>query len=221
MRFGFRNAGNGLPFGRLKIRFIFKNDWYFGAFSLMSESEVQLTRSAGHPIISVFIHSTDRRAQTFAVATLQFSRVKWSPLMNTFSALLAQDVMSSPVFSTSPESSVDQLELEFVRHSVSAMPVVQHRQIVGIISRSDLMLLPVLSAAIDSCAISAGMSVQPKATFRVCDLMNRDVVQCSPATELRLVAADMVQRHVHHVVVVQNNEPVGIISSLDIVKLTL
>ena len=141
--------------------------------------------------------------------------------MNTFSALLAQDVMSSPVFSTSPESSVDQLEQEFVRHGVSAMPVVQHLQIVGIISRSDLMLLPVLAAAIDSCAISAGISGQPKATFRVRDLMNRDVVQCSPETELALVAADMVQHHVHHVVVVRNNEPVGIISSLDIVKLTL
>jgi predicted transcriptional regulator len=44
--------------------------------------------------------------------------------MNTFSALLAQDVMSSPVLSTSPESSVEQIEQEFVRHGVSAMPVV-------------------------------------------------------------------------------------------------
>ena len=141
--------------------------------------------------------------------------------MNTFSELLAQDVMSSPVFSILPESSVDQLEQEFVRHGVSAMPVVQHRQIVGIISRSDLMLLPVLSAAIESCVIAAGILGQPEQTFRVCDLMNRDVVQCSPETELTLVAADMVNRHVHHVVVVRNNEPVGIISSLDIVKLTV
>ena len=141
--------------------------------------------------------------------------------MNTFSVLLAQDVMSSPVFSILPESSVDQLEQEFVRHGVSAMPVVQHRQIVGIISRSDLMLLPVLSAAIESCVIAAEISGQPKQTFRVCDLMKRVVVQCSPETELTMVAADMVNRHVHHVVVVRNNEPVGIISSLDIVKLTV
>ncbi len=141
--------------------------------------------------------------------------------MNTFGALLAQDVMSAPVWSTSPESSVDQVEQEFVRHGVSAMPVVQHRQIVGIISRSDLMLLPVLSATIESCVIAAGISGQPQPTFRVCDLMKRDVVQCSPETELTLVAADMVHLHVHHVVVVRNNEPVGIISSLDIVKLTV
>lgn len=141
--------------------------------------------------------------------------------MNTFSELLAQDVMNSPVLSASPESDVDQLEQEFVRHGVSAMPVVQQGQIVGIISRSDLMLLPVLSAAIESCVIAAGISDQPKPTIRVCDLMTRDVVQCSPETELALVAADMVHRHVHHVVVVRNNEPVGVISSLDIVQLTV
>ncbi len=141
--------------------------------------------------------------------------------MSTFSDLLAQDVMSTPVLSTSPESSVDQLEQEFVRHGVSAMPVVENRQIVGIISRSDLMLLPVLWAAIESCAIAAGISSQSKPTFRVDDLMNRDVVKCSPEMELSQVAADMVNRHVHHVVVVKNGEPVGIISTLDIVKLTV
>ena len=101
------------------------------------------------------------------------------------------------------------------------MPVVQQGQIVGIISRSDLMLLPVLSAAIESCVIAAGVSGQPKPTFRVCDLMTRDVVQCSPETKLAQVAADMVRRHVHHVVVVRNDEPVGVISSLDIVQLTV
>ena len=141
--------------------------------------------------------------------------------MNTFSELLAQDVMSSPVWSTSPESSVEQLEQEFVRHGVSAMPVAQQGQIVGIISRSDLMQLPVVGAAVESGRIAAGFSGQQKPTFQVCDLMRRDVVQCSPETELALVAADMVRRHVHHVVVVRNNEPVGIISSLDIVQLTV
>ena len=82
------------------------------------------------------------------------------------------------------------------------------------------MLLPVLSAAIESCVIAAGISGQPKPTLRVCDLMRQDVVKCSPQTELAMVAADMVNRNVHHVVVVRDNEPVGIISSLDIVRQT-
>lgn len=51
--------------------------------------------------------------------------------------------------------------------------------------------------------------------------MNRNVVQCSPETELSQVTADMVNRHVHHVVMVKDGEPVGILSTLDIVNLTV
>ena len=164
------------------------------------------------------VSATDRRSMDRR-QNLQDSSANRNPLMLNFSSLLAQDVMSSPVFSTSPESSVDQLEQDFVQHDVSAMPVVHHGKIVGIISRSDLMLLPVLSAAIEACALAAGISGEPKPTFRVCDLMKCDVVQCVPETELPKVAADMVHRHVHHIVVVRNDEVVGIISSLDIVEL--
>jgi len=47
------------------------------------------------------------------------------------------------VWSTSPDLSVDQLEQEFVRRGISAMPVVEHRQIVGIISTLDIVKLTV------------------------------------------------------------------------------
>lgn len=141
--------------------------------------------------------------------------------MNPYSELLAQDVMNSPVLSISPESDVDDVEQEFVRHGVSVMPVVQQGQIVGIIRRSDLMLVPVLSAAIESGATAAGITSPSQPVFRVCDLMTRQVVQCSPETELAMVAADMLHHHVHHIVVVRNGEAVGVISSLDIVQLTV
>lgn len=141
--------------------------------------------------------------------------------MNPFSELLAQDVMNSPVLSTTPESDVEQVEQDFVRHGVSAMPVVQNGEIVGIISRSDLMLVPVLTATIESGVIAAGLTDRPKPEFRVRELMPRHVVQCSLETELALVAADMVHQHVHHVVVVSADKPVGVISSLDIVRLTV
>ena len=139
--------------------------------------------------------------------------------MNPFSELLAQDVMNSPVLSASPETGIEEVEQEFVRHGVSAMPVVQQGQIVGIISRSDLMLVPVLSAAIKSGVTAAGLTDQSPPTFRVSDLMTRHVVQCSPESELALVAADMLHQHVHHIVVVRGGEVVGVISSLDVVQL--
>ena len=61
--------------------------------------------------------------------------------MSTFRELLGQHIMSTPVLSTSPESSVNQLERHFVRCGLSAMPVVEHRQIIGIISTLDIVRL--------------------------------------------------------------------------------
>jgi len=63
--------------------------------------------------------------------------------MSIFSELLDQQVMNTPVLSTSHGSSVNQLDREFVRHGVSAMPVVKLRQINGIISTLDIVSLTV------------------------------------------------------------------------------
>ena len=101
------------------------------------------------------------------------------------------------------------------------MPVVQHGQIVGVISRSDLMLLPALTAAIESGVAATGIPAATEQSLLVRDLMKRDVVCCAPDTPLGTVAADMVHRHIHHVLVVRDEEPVGVISSLDIVQLTV
>lgn len=141
--------------------------------------------------------------------------------MNPFRELLAQDVMNSPVLSTTPEAGTDEVEQEFLRHGVSAMPVVHNGQTVGVISRTDLMMLPALNAAIESGVAAAGIAETPPTALLVRDLMKRAVVQCAPDTPLPVVAADMVHQHVHHVLVVRNDEPVGVISSLDIVALTV
>ena len=141
--------------------------------------------------------------------------------MNPFRELLAQDVMNSPVLSTTPETDTDEVEQEFLRHGVSAMPVVHDGQIVGVISRTDLMLVPALNAAIDSGVAAAGVAEPVRRTLLVRELMKRAVVHCAPDTPLTVVAADMVHQHVHHVLVVKHDEPVGVISSLDIVELTV
>jgi CBS domain-containing protein len=49
--------------------------------------------------------------------------------------------------------------------------------------------------------------------------MHDQVVTCHPTTPLGEVADTMVRQHVHRVIVVEGDRPVGIISSLDILKL--
>ena len=45
------------------------------------------------------------------------------------------------------------------------------------------------------------------------------VVTCTPGTSVEEIGAKMVRHHIHRVVVVDNDRPVGIVGSLDLVKL--
>ena len=49
--------------------------------------------------------------------------------------------------------------------------------------------------------------------------MHDQVVTCRPDASVVEIAAEMVRHHIHRVIVVEGDRPVGIVSSLDIVKL--
>jgi CBS domain-containing protein len=48
--------------------------------------------------------------------------------------------------------------------------------------------------------------------------MARNVVACATTTPLEGVIAEMVKHHIHRIVVVEGEEPVGIISTLDVLS---
>ncbi len=51
------------------------------------------------------------------------------------------------------------------------------------------------------------------------DAMHDQIVTCRIDTPVSAVAADMVRHHIHRVIVVDGDHPVGVVSSLDIVRL--
>ena len=55
-------------------------------------------------------------------------------------------------------------------------------------------------------------------TMRVGDIMNRDVATCSTRDGLPLVMAIMTRQRTRHVLVMHDDEPVGVISIGDVVK---
>jgi CBS domain-containing protein len=56
-------------------------------------------------------------------------------------------------------------------------------------------------------------------SLRVREVMRSQVVTCDVATPIAKVAGLLLQHHIHRVIVVEADKPVGIISSLDLVKL--
>lgn len=157
--------------------------------------------------------------------------------MTDISSLAALDVMHQPVVCAEPADKVKRLEHRLVESGITGMPVVENGRLVGIVSRSDFARVPVLLEALDAYAaeqmkeigISGSCSSDASKEsarwhgsleeLQVRDIMARQVVSCDAQTPVPKIAAEMCRHHVHRIVVLENDRPVGIISSLDLVKL--
>lgn len=152
--------------------------------------------------------------------------------------LTARDVMSPKVSSVSPEMSLPDLERALIDERLSGFPVVEHGRLVGIVSRSDVVRqlcveqtmaenlsdfyadpVGIVQAALESFeAIGQRVGTRIE-SLRVKDVMIHDLITVAPDAPLREVASTLVEGRIHRVPVVDASRLVGIVSSLDLVKL--
>jgi CBS domain-containing protein len=93
-------------------------------------------------------------------------------------------------------------------YRVSGLPIVSGGEVVGVISQSDLVV------ARSSAMVSANWE-----RMRVRHLMTSPAVTVHAGTPIRRAADLMVRRHIHRLVVVDDEDrPIGILSSLDLLK---
>ncbi len=159
--------------------------------------------------------------------------------MNCTDQMAASDLMHGPALCAAPDETLSHAEKRLAEAHVSGMPVVDHGKLVGVISQSDLTRYPdMIKGWLDYAeeradwigsskwgskqkaeAPSSGQDVNLLKGVKVKDAMVTQVVTCSPETPVSQVAEQMAGRHIHRVVVVDDGSPVGVISSLDFVKL--
>ena len=157
--------------------------------------------------------------------------------MPLFPGVLARDIMRSDLVTAEPGQSLAELRHLLIEAHVSGVPVVDQGRLVGIVSRSDLVrveeLVEALDAEVSDEALQEnqtdGFSHSAREGFhgfyrrlndlKVKDAMRAQVMTCSPETPATKVAAEMVRHHVHRIVVVDGEKPVGIVSTLDIAAL--
>lgn len=115
-------------------------------------------------------------------------------------------MLDKPAATVSMDDSVEQVEAALRSHRVSAVPVVNRETgaVVGIISARDLLRLH--EEKRDAAALLA---------WEICSYKPLEV---SPHARLSEVARLMVTHGVHHVVVTENQQVKGIVSSLDFVR---
>ncbi len=125
----------------------------------------------------------------------------------------AADLMQTGIVAVSPELSLEAFEELLTAEEVSGAPVEDERGcLVGIASKTDIVrgLTEQMSAAVRE-ANGAGLTVA--------DVMTEEVVTTSPDDPVNLVARRMVDGGLHRVLVVKDDEVLGIITSLDLLRL--
>lgn len=160
---------------------------------------------------------------------------------NPFAALTARQIMHADPICASPQESLQQLRQRLVSAHVSGMPVVERGRLVGVISRSDIArvesLLESLEGAVaeqsswqDQQADGFSHAAPPPAglpgnlqerlaKMRVGEAMRRQVITCRPDAAVPDIARQMLEHHVHRIIVVEDDRPVGVVSALDLARL--
>jgi len=152
--------------------------------------------------------------------------------------LNARDLMQIRVHSVPPEMPLSELELEFLNQRVSGFPVVENGQLVGVVSRADIVRQLLVerrlaestsdfywdrvgfheepAESIQQIASRVGQRIEE---LRVKDLMSRHLVVLCADDSVEVVAQKFLEHHIHRAPVVDQGRLVGIISTLDLARL--
>lgn len=117
-------------------------------------------------------------------------------------ATSAYEIMSSPVKTISPDTSIEEAGALMYRYEHSGYPVVEGDEIVGIITRRDL-----------DKAIHHGLGHAPVKAY-----MSTDVITSTPTTPLEEIKNTIINHNIGRLPIVEEGELVGIISRTDIIK---
>jgi CBS domain-containing protein len=142
--------------------------------------------------------------------------------------LKARDLMSSDPVCVEPSATIRELARVFEEHEISGVPVVdQEGKVIGVVTKTDLIrrcsegtadippayLFEVLA---DQGEPDEASEAIPEPLICVGDFMTEDPAMVSPDVPVKAVARLMVERRIHRVIVVDDeNFPIGIITSMD------
>jgi signal-transduction protein with cAMP-binding, CBS, and nucleotidyltransferase domain len=118
-----------------------------------------------------------------------------------------RNLMKSPVVSVDPEQSLQRAAQVMREHGIGSVVVEQAGQLVGILTERDVM--------------HAAAQLGDVAQARVREHMTAPVVTASPNWDVAVAAAEMHDRHIRHLVVVEQGGALGVLSVRDVMSVFL
>ncbi len=137
------------------------------------------------------------------------------------------------------DASIETLERAFVRTGFGGFPVVDQGRLVGVVTRSDIVRSHETERAreaeiseyyfhaappshtadpqreVDATAARIGVRM---AHMSVSDVMSQNLITIAPTASLEELAQTMLEHHLHRLPVVEKDQLVGIVTTLDIMS---
>lgn len=152
--------------------------------------------------------------------------------------ILIRDVMTHDVLTLDPKMTLTELDRVLLRYGVSGGPVVADEKVVGVVSRSDVVRtlygeqveaekvsgfytspFPIPIPALEHLARDSRHIADRMTGLRVEEIMTRDVKSVAPTDPVSEAARLMAAEGYHRVPVIEGSAVVGIVTSLDLVRL--
>ncbi len=152
--------------------------------------------------------------------------------------ILIRDVMTHDVLTLDPKMTLTELDRVLLRYGVSGGPVVSDEKVVGVVSRSDVVRtlygeqveaekvsgfytspFPIPIPSLEQLAQDSRRIADRMTGLRVEEIMTRDVKSVAPTDPVREAARLMAEEGYHRVPVIDGSAVVGIVTSLDLVRL--
>lgn len=143
--------------------------------------------------------------------------------------LLARDIMTAPVITALPETTIRDLAALMTTHHISGIPVVTaEHELVGIVTEGDLLYKEVVPrpheppAVVRRLPIRAIVEAHEHARkaggTRAFEIMSSPVLTVTETATVHEIAQVMVQHRINRVVVLRAGRVVGIVSRADVLK---
>jgi CBS domain-containing protein len=128
----------------------------------------------------------------------------------------ARQIMTSPVLTVRPDTTVREAAMLLLEHRISAAPVLDaYRELIGIVSEGDLV---VDRFGHDPRNQVVGVQDEPSGAQTVGEVMTTPVIALGPSADTADLAQTMLGSDVHSVPVVEGATVIGIVSRGDLLR---
>ena len=127
-------------------------------------------------------------------------------------------IMTKDVITLNTTDSLETAELLFKKNHIRHIPVVSGKEIIGMLSYTDLLRIS-FADAVDEHEEYVDTVVYNM--FTIEQVMEKNLVSVKPRTSIKEVAQILAKKEFHALPVVENNKLVGIVTTTDLVNYLL